>query len=92
MLFKLQEFVLREGRVDDIFHKDETANTKDSPGMTRSGTKFSLTNQDCTNDNEKKRIGDRLNKWNEQQERHEILQFFYTRKMVVVFVKKNPSQ
>lgn len=43
----------------------EAASTKDSPGMTRSGTKFSLTNQDCTNDNEKKKIGDRLNKWNE---------------------------
>lgn len=65
MLFKLQEFVLRDGKVNDTFHKDETAGTKDSPGMTRCGTKFSLTNQDCTNDNDKKKIGDWLNKWNE---------------------------
>jgi hypothetical protein len=65
VLFKLQEFVRREERVDDTSHKDQAASTKDSPEMTRSGTKLSLTNQDSTNDNDKKKIGDRVNKWDE---------------------------
>jgi hypothetical protein len=52
-------------RVDDTFPKDQAASTKDSPEMTPSGTKFSLTNRDWTNDNDKKKNGNRLNKWNE---------------------------
>jgi hypothetical protein len=44
-----------EEGVDDTFHKDQAASTKDPPEMTRSGRKFSLTNQDSANNNEKRK-------------------------------------